>query len=286
MEEGLSGVKYLIVGARGQLGREFVKALPEAYALGKEELDVTNFGKVLEVMRALRPDVVINCSAYNYVDRAEEEFERAYVVNSLGPMYLAIACREIGAFLVHFSTDYVFDGEKTAPYTEEDRPNPLSKYALSKYLGEINVESVLEGKYLIFRTSWVYGEGRQNFLYKLRQWAEGSECVRVACDEFSVPTSTRTIVEVTLLAIKAGLTGLYHLVNSSYASRYEWAKEYFRIAGIKKFIYPAYQHEFNLPARRPKWSVMSNEEISRNLSINIRTWKEELELAIKNMRTQ
>ncbi|MGC8754203.1 MAG: dTDP-4-dehydrorhamnose reductase [Thermosulfidibacteraceae bacterium] len=272
-------LKFLITGAKGQLATEFIKYFQENsvdyVALSKEELNISDLDAVYEVLRNIRPGVVINCAAYNLVDKAEKEPEKAYLTNAIGPNNLAIASKEIGAKLVHYSTDYVFDGTKEGPYTEEDFPNPLSEYAKSKYLGEVLLSKVLDN-YLIFRTSWVYGEGKQNFLYKLEQWAKEREFVKVAVDEFSVPTSTRTIVEITLKAIQKGLTGLYHLVNSGYASRYEWAKEYFRLKGIKKLILPAYQEDFNLPAKRPKWSVMSNEKISRELNIEIKDWREEL----------
>ncbi len=278
-------LKFLITGAKGQLGRKFVKILnqkdgAECYSFGKEVLDVSDFRKTFEIIKDIKPDVVINCSAYNWVDKAEEEFEKAFLINALGPLNLAIACQEVDSFLVHYSTDYVFDGKKEGFYSEEDKTNPLNKYALSKYIGEKNLIAIKEDKFLIFRTSWVYGEGKQNFLYKLTQWAQSQEYLKIACDEFSVPTSTKTIVEITLEALKKGLTGLYHLVNSGYASRYEWAKEYFRIKGIKKFIYPAYQYEFNLPAKRPKWSAMSNERICKELGIEIKDWREELENVI------
>ena len=276
-------MKFLITGARGQLGREFVKTLEskgyEYLALSREELDISDFDKVLKTLQEYRPSLVINCSAYNFVDKAEEEFSKAFAVNTLGIYNLAVACREIGAFMVHYSTDYVFDGTKESPYTEEDKPNPLSKYALSKYFGEEALKNVLED-YLLFRTSWVYGEGTQNFLYKLEQWAKDRDVLRIAVDEFSVPTSTRTIVEVTLKALERGLRGIYHLVNSDYASRYEWAKEFFRIKGIKKFIYPAYRTDFDLPAERPKFSVMSNVKICKELGINIREWREEMGVVI------
>lgn len=278
-------MKYLITGAKGQLAREFIKTFErqgtDFVAFGKEELDITDFDKVLKTIKDIKPDVVINCSAYNLVDKAEEEFEKALRVNTFGVSNLAIACAETGAFLIHYSTDYVFDGKKEGLYTEEDQPNPLNKYALSKLLGEEAVRNYLEN-YLIFRVSWVYGEGTQNFLYKLEQWAKEREYLKVACDEFSVPTSTRTIVEVTLKALERGLTGLYHLVNSGYASRYEWAKEYFRLKGIKKFIYPAYQHEFNLTAKRPRWSAMSNGKICKELGLEIKEWKEEMEIFINH----
>ncbi|MGC8985023.1 MAG: SDR family oxidoreductase, partial [Thermosulfidibacteraceae bacterium] len=172
-------------------------------------------------------------------------------------------------------TDYVFDGTKEGPYNEEDTLNPLNEYGKSKRLGEVLITQTIED-YLIFRTSWVYGEGKQNFLYKLQQWIKDREFIKVAVDEFSVPTSTKTIVRVTLKAIEKDISGLYHLVNSGYASRYEWAKTFFRVKGIKKLILPAYQSDFNLPAKRPKWSVMSNEKISKELNIEIPEWIEDL----------
>jgi len=271
--------KVLITGASGQLGKEFVKVLSskgiDFVALERKDLDVTNFEKVYKTLKEINPSVVINCSAYNQVDLAETEILKAFSTNAIGPYNLAITCREINAKLIHYSTDYVFDGIKKGLYTEEDSPNPLNQYARSKLLGEELVKQVLEN-YLIFRVSWVYGEGRQNFLYKLEEWAKKQEVLKVVVDEFSVPTSTKTITEVTFKAIDAGLTGLYHLTNSGYASRYEWAKEYFKLKGINKLIYPALQADFNLPAKRPKWSVMNNEKISRALGINIRDWKEEL----------
>ncbi len=209
------------------------------------------------------------------MDKAESEPYIAYKVNAIGVYNLAIATQEIGAKLVHYSTDYVFDGKKEGFYTEEDEPNPLNEYAKSKLQGELFIKELLED-YLIFRTSWVYGDGTQNFLYKLEQWAKERDVLKIAVDEFSVPTSTRTIVEVTMKAIDVGLIGLYHLVNSGYASRYEWAKEYFRIKGINKLIYPAYQADFNLPAKRPRWSVMSCDKICRELGVEVREWREEL----------
>jgi len=277
-------MKFLITGAKGQLGTEFVRVLEEKnqkfYAFGKEELDIGNLEKVLEVFKSLRPDVVINCAAYNLVDKAEEEREKAFRVNALGPRNLAFACKKYGVFLIHYSTDYVFNGKKEGLYTEEDEPDPLSEYAKSKYLGEVFVKEESED-HLIFRVSWVYGRGKQNFIYKLMQWVEKQEYLRISCDEFSVPTSTKTIVEVSLKALNSGLKGLYHLVNSGYGSRYEWAQEVLKIKKIKKFIYPVYQSEFNLPAKRPRFSAMSNEKLCKILGIKIRHWKEELESFLK-----
>ncbi|ODA43932.1 dTDP-4-dehydrorhamnose reductase [Thermodesulfovibrio sp. N1] len=278
-------MKLIITGAQGQLGREFIANLQEKgfdfIAFSKKELDVSNFVMVYQTIKAVKPDVIINCSAYNHVDLAEKERYLAHKVNSIGVYNLTIVASEVKAKLIHYSTDYVFDGTKQGFYTEEDDPNPLNEYAKSKLYGETLLQDFLDN-YLIFRTSWVYGAGTQNFLYKLEQWAKDHEIIKIVVDEFSVPTSTRTIVEVTLKALDMGLNGLYHLTNSGFASRYEWAKEYFTLKGIKKLIYPALQADFNLPAKRPKWSVMSNEKLSKILGTDIPDWKGELKEFCKN----
>jgi dTDP-4-dehydrorhamnose reductase len=278
-------MKLIITGAQGQLGREFIAYIKEKgfdfIAFSKKELDVSNFVVVYQTIKAVKPDIIINCSAYNHVDLAEKETYLAYKINTIGVYNLANCASEIKARLVHYSTDYVFDGTKQGFYTEEDDPNPLNEYAKSKLYGETLLQDFLDN-YLIFRTSWVYGAGAQNFLYKLEQWAKDHEIIKIVVDEFSVPTSTRTIVEVTLKALDMGLNGLYHLTNSGFASRYEWAKEYFTLKGIKKLIYPALQADFNLPAKRPKWSVTSNEKLRKILGTDIPDWKHELKKFCEN----
>jgi dTDP-4-dehydrorhamnose reductase len=275
------GLRYLILGKNGQLGQAFQKELDnknkEYLALSRQECDISDLKKLQEIFESYKPDIVLNCAAYNLVDKAEEEFWNAYRTNALGVRNLAYASKIHNSYLVTYSTDYVFDGTKRdGAYTEEDIPNPLNEYGKSKLAGEKYILEENLTKYLIFRTSWVYGEGKQNFLYKLLQWAKNNDVLKIAVDEFSVPTSTRTIVEVTLRALEKGLTGLYHLTNSGYASRYEWAKEFLRLRGIDKLIYPAYQSDFNLPAQRPKWSVMSNGKLAGLLGMEIRNWKEEI----------
>jgi dTDP-4-dehydrorhamnose reductase len=279
-------MKFLVFGKNGQLGTEFSQYFEinnyNYLSLSKTECDITNFKLVEKIIKDYKPNVVINCSAYNLVDKAEEEFKEAFEVNAFAIKNLGLLCQEYKCFLIHYSTDYVFDGTKQDFYTEEDIPNPLSIYAKSKYAGEKFIKETLE-HYLIFRVSWVYGKGKQNFLYKLNQWAATHSMLKIAVDEFSVPTSTRTIVEITLKALKQGLTGLYHLTNSGYASRYEWSKEYLKLKQVDKLIYPAYQSDFNLPAKRPKWSVMSNQKISKILNTDIPLWNEELKLMVREM---
>ena len=281
-------MKYLIFGKNGQLGREFVKWLNggsvkslngkfvEWIAVGREECDISDLNQVLEIFESIKPDIVINCAAYNLVDKAEEDYLTAVKVNSVGVRNLAFACNRYRAFLVHYSTDYVFDGKKeNGLYTEDDKPDPLNEYGKSKLMGEEFLKEETD-KFLVFRVSWVYGEGKQNFIYKLLKWAENNDYLKISYDEVSVPTSTGTIVDVTLKALKKGLEGLYHLTNSGYASRYEWAKKVFQIKRIDKFIYPVSSEIFNLPAKRPKFSAMSNRKLSKELSIEIPYWEEEL----------
>jgi len=267
--------RVLITGASGQLGKEFVKVLSsnciDFVALERKDLDITNFEKVYKTLKEIKPSVVINCSAYNQVDLAETEILQAFSTNAIGPYNLAIVCREINAKLIHYSTDYVFDGIKKGLYTEEDKPNPLSQYARSKLLGEELVKQVLED-YLIFRVSWVYGEGRQNFIYKLLQWAKEREVLQIAFNEVSVPTYTGFIVEKTLKALEKGLTGLYHLVPRGYASRYEWAKLALNLFGINKILIPVQKEIFNLPAKRPDFSAMSCYKIEKDLGEGFEEW--------------
>jgi len=167
--------------------------------------------------------------------------------------------------MVHYSTDYVFDGTKLRPYTEEDIPHPLNNYGKSKLLGEELIKQTIQDNFLIFRVSWVYGKGKQNFIYKLLQWAREKEVLQVAFNEVSVPTYTGFIVKKTLKALEKALRGLYHLVPRGYASRYEWAKLTLKLLGINKVLIPAQKEIFNLPVRRPDFSAMDCVKIEKKL---------------------
>jgi dTDP-4-dehydrorhamnose reductase len=271
-------MKYLIAGRNGQLARAFIRRFEERVldfsAPDKSQFDITDSASVSGVVDSYKPDVIINCAAYNLVDRAEQEREKAFAVNASGPAHLARAAAKRKAFLVHFSSDYVFDGQKeNGLYTEDDAANPLNEYGRSKLAGESAVREEA-GKSLVFRLSWVFGEGKQNFIHKLMEWAKNNEYLKIACDEFSVPTYTDTVADVTLKALEQGVTGLYHLTNSGFCSRYEWAQAVFRNLGINKFIRPVTSDIFGLPARRPKFSAMSNDKLSRLLDIRIPSWEE------------
>jgi dTDP-4-dehydrorhamnose reductase len=277
-------MKFLITGAKGQLAREFLKVLKnddyKIKALDREGLDVSDSRAVLEAVSYYRPDVVINCAAYNFVDKAEEDSDIPFKVNSTGPKNLASACKKHNALLIHYSTDYIFDGTKEGFYTEQDKPNPINIYGRSKLEGEELLKKEMEN-FLIFRVSWVFGEGKQNFLYKLKEWAKKQKVIRVACDQISVPTYTEDIVISTILSIKEGLRGVYHLTNSGYASRYEVARYFFERLGSDRLILPVSSDYFNTTVRRPYFSAMSNVKLSEELGITIPDWRDGIDRFIR-----
>jgi dTDP-4-dehydrorhamnose reductase len=277
-------MKFLITGAKGQLAREFLKVLKnddyKIKALDREGLDVSDSRAVLEAVSYYRPDVVINCAAYNFVDKAEEDSDIPFKVNSTGPKNLASACKKHNALLIHYSTDYIFDGTKEGFYTEQDKPNPINIYGRSKLEGEELLKKEMEN-FLIFRVSWVFGEGKQNFLYKLKEWAKKQKVIRVACDQISVPTYTEDIVMSTILSIKEGLRGVYHLTNSGYASRYEVARYFFERLGSDRLILSVSSDYFNTTVRRPYFSAMSNVKLSEELGITIPDWRDGIDRFIR-----
>jgi dTDP-4-dehydrorhamnose reductase len=266
----------LITGANGQLARAFQKSLEGSHyrvkALNRTQMDIADMHAVARAMSTHEPDMVINCAAYNFVDKAEQDSGDAFRVNAEGVRNLASECKKRGIFLVHYSTDYVFDGMKDGLYSEEDKPNPVNKYGMSKLSGE---QYLLEetDNFLLFRVSWVFGDGTQNFLYKLNEWAKTARVLKIVCDQVSVPTYTADIVNMTMFAIGKGLKGLYHLTNSGYASRYEMARYFMERMGINNLILPVPTAYFPSPARRPYISVMSNKKLSDELDVSIPDWK-------------
>jgi dTDP-4-dehydrorhamnose reductase len=283
-------MKYLITGRNGQLARAFIKTFEmgsvDFSAPDESKLDITNGAIVDEIVTAYKPDIIINCAAYNLVDQAEQEPEKALTVNALGPKNLAQAAARQKVILVHFGSDYVFDGMKESGlYTEKDQVNPLNEYGKSKLSGEEMVRKACDDV-LIFRLSWVYGEGKQNFIYKLTEWANNNKYLKIACDEFSVPTHTDTIVNITLKSLDAGMRGLFHLTNSGFCSRYEWATFIAKYLGIRKFILPVSMDVFHLPARRPKFSAMTNIRLSGELNLSIPSWEEAVESFLRERKRE
>lgn len=272
--------KILIAGSAGQLATEFISTLTERnyhfVVPSEEECNITDFEQMKGVIERLRPNIIINCAAYNAVDQAEEKSDLAYLVNSESVENLAKLCNTHNILLVHYSSDYVFDGEKQDLYQEEDRTNPLNAYGQSKLDGEKAITRILSD-YLIFRLSWVIGPGKQNFLFNLSNWAENNRILKISSDEVSVPTFAEVVVNATLLSLDTGLRGLYHLTNSGYASRYELARYYVEKKGLKNLVVPVACATFKTIAERPLFSAMSNQKITHALKLKIPTWQESLE---------
>ena len=270
-------MKYLITGAKGQLAREFIRKLEgkNVYYFDREKLDISDERNLREAIDYVKPDIFINCAAYNNVDLAESEKEKSFSINSSALKNIALFSYKYKTKIIHFSTDYVFDGNRTELYRESDIPNPINTYGRSKLEGEKNLKSNYEN-YIIFRVSWVYGEGKQNFIYKLMNWAKNYKKLRISIDEVSVPNSTSFIVNIVLKAIDNDLKGLWHLASFGYVSRYEWAKKVFEILKIDIEMEKAKQNDFNLPAKRPPFSAISNDNIRNVLGVDIKRWDEYL----------
>jgi len=280
-------LKILVTGVRGQLAGEFQRIIPltghELQAPTEESLDISDPASISATMDSLQPDVVINCAAYNNVDRAETDSEAAYSINAIGPELLAVSCKKSGAIFVHYSSDYVFDGLKEGFYTEDDATNPINRYGETKREGETRVMEA-GGQYLIFRLSWVFGNGRQNFLYKLSEWARKNRVLKIVSDQISVPTYTEDVAVMTMLAVEKGLKGLYHLTNSGYASRYEVARYFLEEMGLDNIVMPVVSDLFPAPARRPYFSVMSNNKLVAELGRPIPHWKDGIDRYIQSIR--
>lgn len=267
--------QYLIIGKDGQLGKEFLKkfdaTISDYITLSHNQIDISNLNNVIDVIDKHKPKIIINTSAYNQVDLAENNYDIAFKTNAFGIHNLVIASQKYNPLIVHYSTDYVFDGMKSdGLYNESDNTVPLSIYGKSKLMGESYLKEY--NNHLLFRVSWVFGQGEQNFIHKFKQWSK-NKILKISSDEVSVPTSTETIVDVTIKAIKNDLRGLYHLTNDGYCSRYEYAKFLSESLKIDNVIYPVNIDTFNLSAKRPYFSAMDNSKIKKDLNIDIESWQ-------------
>ncbi len=258
--------KVLVLGARGQLGTELVReSAARGYptvGLGREELDIARPDLIEQAIRLHRPDWLINAAAYNQVDVAEREPLAAMQTNGLAVRQMALCCRDSGATLLHFSTDHVFDGKKAAPYTEEDVPRPLSAYGISKLAGELYAQAYLE-RCLVVRTAGVYGPAgrgtnRGNFVELMLRLAAEGRAIRVVEDFYASPTYAPALAARSIDLLEKARFGVYHIGGAATISWYAWALLIFREAGVRAEITPTNEREYPTPARRPKYSVLSN----------------------------
>jgi len=223
-------------------------------------------------VREAKPGLIVNAAAYNAVDKAESERELALQVNAVAPGVLAEQAKRLGALLVHYSTDYVFDGEKRTPYAEDDTPNPISHYGHSKLEGERAV-AASGCRHLILRTSWVYGPRAANFYQIIQRKARADESMRMVDDQTSVPTPSAFLAEHTVELLRTEATGLLHLVPSGTATRYEFARAIVGAVGSGSRVEAARTADFPSAARRPTYSVLANGKAAGALQRGLPHWK-------------
>jgi dTDP-4-dehydrorhamnose reductase len=269
-------VRILLAGRNGQVGWELERALPalgEVLATDRSTLDLSNPDSIREAVRQARPDVIVNAAAYTAVDKAEAEPDAAMQVNGSGPAVLAEEAKRLGALLVHYSTDYVFDGAQHVPYREGDAPNPLSRYGRSKLEGERAI--VASGcRHLTLRTSWVYSPRATNFYSLICRKAQAHEPMRMVDDQTSVPTPSAFLASSTLSLLKAGADGLLHLVPSGAATRYEFACAVVEALRSNSRVEAARTEDFPAAARRPTYSVLDNRALAARLGGSPPGWRE------------
>lgn len=286
--------KILLTGINGQVGHALypkLQSLGEVVALDRSQLDLSKPDHIRDVVRQTKPDLIINPAAYTAVDKAESEPELAYAINGTAPGILAEEAAKLNALLVHYSTDYVFDGTKTTPYTELDETNPLSVYGASKLAGEKAIQEV-GANHLIFRTSWVYGAYGKNFMRTILRLAAEKESLRIVADQFGAPTTSETIADATIATLGQWSeikNGIYHLVNSGETSWYGFTQEiiqqYTRLSKEKGWsrlktnienLIGISTMEYPTPARRPISSRLSTDKLSSTFDIELPQWNDAL----------
>lgn len=270
-------MKILITGAYGMLGSDLREILKnhELIATGFKELDITNEEKVIEFICENSPEIVINAAAYTAVDDCETNYDDAYAVNAIGPRNLAIACNKIDIPLIHISTDYVFDGSKNTPLLEDDELGPQSAYGKTKLEGEKFIQENTE-KYFILRTAWLYGVHGGNFVQTMLNLAKEHDKITVVNDQIGSPTFSYDLAKGISNLLNSEKYGIYHLTNEGECSWYEFAKDIFELSKIDLKLIPVSTEEFQKPAPRPHYSVLSNEKWIKAGFPPMRNYKEAL----------
>lgn len=283
-------LRILVPGKSGQVGWELQSALAPlgtVIALDRRQMDLAEEGSIRNAIRDAKPDIIVNAAGYTGVDKAESEPEFAMRINGVAPRIMAEEAKHAGAILIHYSTDYVFDGELDRPYTEDDAPNPVNTYGRTKLAGERAIEAV-GGRYLILRSSWIYSARGSNFVLTVLRLAREKPELTMVDDQTGSPTWARALAEATaeLLRRKELITrhsGVYHLAAGGHASRYEFARAIIReareISGVAQGwaeVRPIPTAHYPLPARRPRDSQIDNEKIRWTFGITMQDWQEQL----------
>ena len=277
----------LITGAKGQLGYDFQRLfdkLKEEYiATDRDDLDITDIEKVREFVKDKNIALIINCAAYNNVDKAEDEVELCKKLNTYAPRDLATVAKEIEAEYITYSTDFVFDGEKKASYTEEDIPNPLSIYGKSKYEGEKEVLRVKPDSFVV-RTSWVFGISNNNFNKQVISWSKNREELSIVDDQISSPTYSKDLAYYSWELIKTKKYGLYHLSNAGEISKYDQAKYVLEQIGWQGKLNRAKTKDFNLKAKRAEFTKLDSSKLEKAIGKKIPSWQNGIDRFLEEMK--
>jgi dTDP-4-dehydrorhamnose reductase len=303
--------KILLTGKSGQLGNDLRQILPrlgELIATDREQCDLSRPAEIRNLIRELRPTLIVNAAAYTAVDQAEKDEALACAINSEAPAVMAEEAKKIGAALVHYSTDYVFDGAKNSPYAENDLPNPISAYGRTKLAGEQAVRDS-GADHLIFRTEWVYSTRGKNFLLTILRLATQREELRIVRDQVGAPTWSREIAGATVKALQqicnrtdetaawSERSGTYHMTAAGETTWYEFTQAILQEAAqlsnlaawfqaatngkelLTRRVVPISTAEYPTPARRPAYSLLSNSKLNRVFGIQLSDWREQLHRA-------
>jgi dTDP-4-dehydrorhamnose reductase len=303
--------RILVTGKNGQVGADLASLLPrlgEVVALNRQQLDLRNLNDIRRTIQELRPQLIVNAAAYTAVDEAENDQAAAHAINADAPAVIAEEARKIGAALVHYSTDYVFDGLKRLPYEETDTPHPINVYGETKLGGERAIQES-GALHLIFRTEWIYATRGRNFLMTILRLATQRQELRIVVDQIGAPTSSREIARATVeilsqliyreggLGSLSAVGGIYHMSAAGETSWYEFAKSILDEVScapqglpwvvaatngmplVTQRVIPITTEAYPTPARRPAYSVLSTERIYRSFGVRIPTWRKQLRSA-------
>jgi len=287
--------RLLLIGKIGQVGWELRRTLApmaQVTCVDFPEIDLTSGDSVRQWVRDAKPQVIINAAAYTAVDKAETEPDRAMQINGLAPGILAEEAKKAGALLVHYSTDYIFDGSKTDPYVESDPPNPLGSYGRSKLAGD-NAVLAAGGSHLIFRLCWVYGARGQNFMLTMMRLARERDKLRVVSDQIGCPTWSRMIAETTTLALKqtlaapdpAAYTGVYHLASSGVTSWHGFAEAIINLMPVAEkkcaSVEAISTADYPTPTKRPAYSVLNCDKLEDTFNLRLPHWEDSLKQVVE-----
>jgi dTDP-4-dehydrorhamnose reductase len=290
-------MKILLFGKNGQLGQELQRTcmtLGDVFSIDYPDIDLSHLNDLRELIHFEKPNLIINAAAYTDVDKAESEPEHARAINALAPAVIAEESKKLNSAFIHYSTDFVFNGEKNSPYLETDIPHPLNLYGKTKLEGEKLIQDVCDST-IILRTSWVFSLNRNSFVTRVLQWSRKQKVLKIVDDQIGSPTWARMLAEITAQMIAQGKkdpigyikenAGLYHVAGNGFASRYEWAQAILlmdpkRAEQITKRILPVSTADFPSPAKRPSFSALDCQEFTRKFDLIIPNWEVSLFLSM------